>query len=257
MKSTLANILKQAVKPSRFRVMTGKVASRVFERISKTSHQDNLRWIESNVESYESYASKVDQALWLESKEVGEIIATRAEKVLSEIEHDLGGGAIHTFLYFIARYIQPNNVVETGVAAGFSSYSILQALEKNDHGELFSSDFPYFRLPNPEKYIGIIVPDNLRKNWTLLVEGDEKNLPIIIGKVESIDLVHYDSDKSYKGRKNALAMISNKLSANAIILMDDIQDNLHFHDMVKDMNREDWHIFEFKGKHVGMIGKLA
>jgi len=257
LKSTLKNILKQAANPSRFNVMAGKVTSRLFENNSKAKIQVNLSWIQENLECYETYASKINPAIWLESKAIGTDIAKRAEDVLREIEYDLGGGAIYTFLYFIIRFTQPLNVVETGVAAGFSSYAILAALEKNKKGKLYSSDFPYFRLPNPEKYIGVIVPEDLKKGWSLFIEGDEKNLPKILNKVDSINLFHYDSDKSYTGRKKALAMVSNKLSQAPIILMDDIQDNSHFHDMVKDMNREDWHIFEFKGKYVGMIGKLA
>ena len=45
---------------------------------------------------------------------------------------------------------------------------LLQAIEKNNVGKLFSSDFPYFRLENPEQYIGIVVPNDLKKNWRLL-----------------------------------------------------------------------------------------
>lgn len=257
MKSTLKNILKQATKPSRFNVMAGKVVSRLFENNSKTSIQTNLTWIKEGLECYETYASQINPAIWIESKAIGEDITKRSEDILRGIEYDLGGGGLYTFLYFIIRLTKPKNVVETGVAAGFSSYAILAALEQNKTGKLFSSDFPYFRLPNPEKYIGVIVPDELKKNWTLLIEGDEKNLPKIMNEVDSIDLFHYDSDKSYKGRKKALAMVSSKLSQTAIILMDDIQDNSHFHDMVMDIKREDWRIFEFKGKYVGMIGMLA
>jgi hypothetical protein len=35
--------------------------------------------------------------------------------------------------------------------AGFSSSAILTALKENGEGILYSSDFPYFRIKNPEK----------------------------------------------------------------------------------------------------------
>lgn len=257
MKSTLKNILKQASKPSRFSVMAGKVASRIMEVDSAADKQENLQWIQENLECYETYASNTNQTMWSESKSIGEEIEKRAEEVLREIEYDLGGGAIYTFLYFIVRITQPKTVVETGVAAGFSSYAILAALEKNKVGKLFSSDFPYFRLPNPEKYIGVIVPDELKENWSLYIEGDEKNLPKIINKVDSIDLFHYDSDKSNRGREYALGNVSRKFSDNAILLMDDIQDNTHFFNLIKNTKPVEWRIFEFSGKYVGMIGGIG
>lgn len=257
MKSTLKNIFTQAAKPSRFNVMAGKVISRIIESNSEADKQENLRWIKENLGCYETYASNINPGIWLESKTIGEEIATRAEDILREIEYDLGGGGIYTFLYFIARLTQPKNVVETGVAAGFSSYAILAALEKNKKGKLFSSDFPYFRLPNPEKYIGVVVPDELKKNWSLFIEGDEKNLPKIMHEVDTVDLFHYDSDKSNRGREYALSLVSEKLSENAVILMDDIQDNFHFCNLVKKINSEEWRIFEFNGKYVGMVGKLV
>ena len=96
-------------------------------------------------------------------------------KKLKKIKYDLGGGGFYPLLFFIVKYIKPNIVVETGVAAGFSSYAILKAIEENKKGRLYSSDFPYFRIPNPEKYIGIIVPEKLKKSWDLLIDGDNIN----------------------------------------------------------------------------------
>ena len=76
---------------------------------------------------------------------------------MENIQYNLGGGADYPLLYFLTRYLNPENVLETGVAAGFSSYAILSALQKNRKGTLYSSDFPYLRIKNPERYIGIVV----------------------------------------------------------------------------------------------------
>ena len=45
-------------------------------------------------------------------------------------------------LYSIIRYQKPISVVETGVASGASSYSILQAMKRNGFGKLYSIDLP-------------------------------------------------------------------------------------------------------------------
>lgn len=128
----------------------------------------------------------------------------------------------------MARYYKPQVIVETGVAAGFSSQAFLSALEENGNGKLYSSDFPYFRLEDSEQYIGVLVEARLRVNWQLYVQGDEINLKAILPQVKQIDLFHYDSDKRYKGRNAAQALVKPKLSANAVLIMDDIQDNAFF-----------------------------
>ena len=85
-----------------------------------------------------------------------DVLKNDANKILSEIQVDLGGGGNYYLLYFLVRKVNPKIVVETGVAAGWSSLSILRAFQKSGFGKLYSSDFPYFRLNKPEKYIGIV-----------------------------------------------------------------------------------------------------
>ena len=70
---------------------------------------------------------------------------------------------------------------------------------------------------------------------------------------KNIDLFHYDSDKSYSGRANALKSISSKISSKTIIIFDDIQNNLHFKDFVED-HKKDFYVFEFDGKFTGITG---
>src|SRR3712207_8827457 len=60
---------------------------------------------------------------------------------------------------------------------------------------LFRS-FPYFRIADPEKYVGYLVPDELKARWTLYTKGDRRNLPQILRPGRTLDLVHYDSDKT-------------------------------------------------------------
>ena len=52
-------------------------------------------------------------------------------KKLSKLEVSLGGGGNYILLYFLIIKFKPQNVVETGVAAGWSSLFILRALKKN------------------------------------------------------------------------------------------------------------------------------
>ena len=49
-----------------------------------------------------------------------------------------------------------------------------------------------------------------KDNWFLDIRGDDVALPEIVKKLDNntIDLFHYDSDKSYSGRVNALKILS-------------------------------------------------
>lgn len=251
----IKNVLNQALKPSRLSTMLRKVYARLFDVRSSLSKEENLEWIQSRCLEFSEYASKIDPELWKETEEVSQIIARKSQDILSEIGIKLGGAGFYPALYFITRYTKPDCIVETGVAAGFSSYAFLYAIGKNRKGSLYSSDFPYFRISNPEKYIGIVVDPALKSNWNLYIEGDVINLSKISKKVEHIDIFHYDSDKSYSGRMNALSIIGGKMDEASIILMDDIQNNSHFHDLVSRRNLN-YCIFEFQSKYIGLIGKL-
>ena len=94
-----------------------------------------------------------------------------------------------------------------------------------------------------------------KDNWFLDIRGDDIALPEIVKKLDNntIDLFHYDSDKSYSGRVNALRILSSKINSKTIIIFDDIQNNLHFKEFVKKNNKE-FSVYEFEGKFIGITG---
>jgi predicted O-methyltransferase YrrM len=254
--NNIKNILAQAYKPGRFSVMSKKVFKRLFDSSGKHSQAENMAWLKSHCSNFEDVAQRLDANLWQESTQYAVELEKHAEVLLKEIEFELGGGGGYPFLYFITRYLKPEIVVETGVAAGFSSHAFLSAIAANKAGSLYSSDFPYFRLPRPERYIGIVVQESLKSNWSLYLEGDEVNLSKIFQQVNKVDIFHYDSDKSYSGRAFAMSKAKSKISRSGVILMDDIQDNSYFYDYIEREQPESWHVFEFRGKYIGLIGDL-
>jgi predicted O-methyltransferase YrrM len=243
-------------RPSRLAVLLKKAWRRVTDRGGSISPQENLAWITSNCQDFPELARGIDPELWRQAEAVGAGIKERARQLLTDPGLPLGGGGYYPMLYFIARLLRPGCVVETGVAAGFTSQAFLTALSDNGKGKLYSSDFPYFRLPDPEKYIGILVEDRLRNRWELYKEGDARNLPRILAKTALVDLFHYDSDKSYAGRSSAISRVAGKMAPHGIMIMDDIQDNSFFHDYVTRQRLSCWRIFAFEGKYIGVIGRL-
>tara|TARA_B100001093_G_scaffold499834_1_gene549529 strand:- start:931 stop:1704 length:774 start_codon:yes stop_codon:yes gene_type:complete len=249
----IKNIFIQAVKPKRFFVMLKKVFLRFFDENNSIPNYQNIKWLESNYISFEKFAKKLDKDLWSKSIGISNKIHEDSKFKLNNLKYDLGGGGFYPLIFFIVKYTKPKVIVETGVAAGFSSYAILKAIDENKYGRLYSSDFPYFRMPKPERFIGIIIPEYLKKYWELYIEGDDINLPIISKKINNIDVFHYDSDKSYFGRKNSLVSLKKNINSDTIIIMDDIQDNSFFYDYVMKLDNSTWYIFKFEGKYIGVV----
>ena len=247
------NILNAALFKGQWRIMISKLFKRFFDNKSSMDESALNAWFEDNQADIASFCASLDVDLWEQIQTDIKKINDNAQQALSHITLDLGGGGAYPLLYFLVRLIKPEIVVETGVAAGFSSYSILGALEKNKKGQLLSSDFPYFRIKNPEKYIGIVVPDSLKQRWELFIDGDENNIPLIVSKISKVDLLHYDSDKSYSGRNFVLNLLEDKITADTWLIFDDIQDNSHFYDFIHQKAISSWKVFSFEGKWVGLI----
>ena len=233
------------------------IIKKIFKRFEKDTSEEAEKWAKLNAkQTTEEFCKSIDISLFEEIKSDTILIEKEARDKLSKINISFGGRGNFILLYFLIRKFKLFNIVETGVAAGWTSLAILRALQKNGEGNLYSSDFPYFRLENPEKYIGYLAKDeNNKNNWFLDIRGDDKALPEITKQIgnENIDLFHYDSDKSYSGRSNALKLLASKLNSKTIIIFDDIQNNLHFKNLVE-KNKNDYFILEFQGKYLGIFG---
>jgi hypothetical protein len=244
----ILNILINTIHNRNFLVMVKKV----LKRFEIDSSLEANKWANENSISLDGYFNNINPIIWREAINACNQIELQGTETLNAIGHSLGGGGACSLIYFHCRIIKPKIVVETGVAAGWSSYAILESLKKNGQGQLYSSDFPYFRLKNPEQFIGCVVPETIRNNWYLDLRGDSIALPEICNKVQDIDIFHYDSDKSYSGRLFAIKKIQKKLSLNSIVIFDDIQDNLFFKNLVSYLNCE-YQVFAFEGKFVGQL----
>jgi hypothetical protein len=246
---SVKNIFINFIKPTNTRVIFLKMVHHWRLENSEAA----LAWAKENVRSTDDYFQNLDSQIWEESLLASREIVLHAKEIFSNIKLDLGGGGAYPILYFLTRKMNPKIIVETGVAAGWSSLSILTAIEKNgNNGKLFSSDFPLFRFSDPENVIGILVPEKLKKNWNLDIRGDDFALPQFIREIPSIDIFHYDSEKSYRGRQRAWDLVVNSLSNNAVVLFDDIQNNFHFRDLVQKL-KPDFCVFEFQGKYIGLF----
>jgi predicted O-methyltransferase YrrM len=247
----VVDVVRNATAKGHMGVVWHKVLARL-----RGEHRDvaAVAWCEAIAVS-ENPFPRVDAPLWTEADSVALALETDGEAALRALGFDVVGSGAHcALLYFLARWIQPATVLETGVAAGYSSAAILTAIERNGRGHLYSSDFPYLRIRDPARHIGCLVPDRLRRTWTLEVKGDRVNLPRLLAQAGEVGLFHYDSDKSYSGRKWAFARVIPRLASSAVVVIDDVQDNLFFRHWVESRALP-FVVLRFRNKFVGVAGR--
>lgn len=166
----------------------------------------------------------------------------------------MGGEGAINFVYDLVKNSKAKQLLETGVAYGWSSLAILLAIKDRPDTVLISNDMPYISMGNDD-YVGCIIPESLRTKWQLQRLPDIKGIPLALKKFNhSINLCHYDSDKSYTARMWASPLIWSALTPGGLFVADDINDNLAFKHFCNSVQRIPV-IIEHQGKYVGVIVK--
>lgn len=139
----------------------------------------------------------------------------------------LGGASNMNLIYTLCEALQATRVIETGVANGWSSLAILLSITRRKGASLHSIDLPYLKYQN-DPWVGIAVPEAFHSCWTLHRTADREGLPRALKALGTIDLAHYDSDKSPEGRAFAYPLLWEALRQDGILFSDDINDNFGF-----------------------------
>ncbi len=180
------------------------------------------------------------------------IYLNRKRILKSKIKY-YGGAADLNLIYNISSITRPKNILESGVALGWSSLAFLQAIKENKIGCLSSIDMPYMDK-NKVSYVGLAVPSELKKNWKLYKYPDRVILKSLIKKGIKFDIVHYDSDKSYYGRMWFYKKIWSHIRRGGFFISDDVKDNYAFIDFAKYVNKN-YYLIKSKKKFSGIIIK--
>jgi len=130
-------------------------------------------------------------------------------------------------LYIVCRIHKPEIVVETGVADGFSAAFILQALETNKKGHLYSIDLPNQagQILRDGKATGWLVPDILKKRWTLIFGSSKEELPQLLVRLRKIDIFFHDSEHTYGNMMFEFNTVRDYLDKKGLVISDDITDS--------------------------------
>jgi Methyltransferase domain len=131
-------------------------------------------------------------------------------------------------LWCLVRHLRPERVVETGVAHGVSSRCILEALDRNGTGHLWSIDLPPLTIPERRAEIGVAVPDDRRGRWTYVEGSSRRRLPELLDELGAVDLFVHDSWHSTRNTRWELTEAWSALDAGGAVLSDDIDANWGF-----------------------------
>lgn len=217
-------------------------------------HREKAReWAGHHASSYADALKKI--GIEGTAKGLHESVIKDGETRAAQAPVKMGGAGGVDLLYDLVRLTRASKVIESGVAYGWSSLAILHAFSMNGNGQLFSVDMPYPGRRN-EKFVGIVVPDRYRKNWTLVREPDRRGLKkAIYASGGEVDLCHYDSDKSWWGRAYGFPLMWDALRLGGVFVSDDIGDNLFFSEFVAEKGFP-FAVIEYQSKFIGIIRKL-
>lgn len=249
----LKTIIAYIKRPDLYPEFGRKIIKNIFNRKSAfRGKQRTQDWAASLATSQEKVITKL---FGITAQPFSEIfseeynIATQKEK---DCPIKMGGPGALDLIYYACEFTQAKNVVETGVAYGWSSLAALFSLEKRN-GILYSSDMPYLGQ-NGDQYVGCIIPENLKKFWKLFRQADKESLPKIFAETSVCDVVHYDSDKSYEGRTYAYEKLYEALRKGGVFISDDIGDNSAYQDFC-DKHSIKTEVIEYEGKYIGVFVK--
>lgn len=135
--------------------------------------------------------------------------------------------ALARAVWCLTAHLHATRVVETGVARGVTSRVILERLERNGAGRLWSIDLPPLD-PDLHRQIGAAVPERSKGPWTYLAGTSRRRLPRLLDAVGTIDLFVHDSLHTSRNLRFELEQAWPALRSGGAIVADDVERNAAF-----------------------------
>jgi hypothetical protein len=143
-----------------------------------------------------------------------------------------GDAGLLRAIWCLIRHMRPCRVVETGVAHGLTSRFILEGLEINGAGHLWSID----RQPRDRDLdceVGVAVGDRFPLRWTYIEGSSRRQLPKLLSRLGEIDMFIHDSLHSEHNVRFELDHAWPALRKGGAIVVDDIDLNRGFDDFTQ------------------------
>jgi hypothetical protein len=138
-----------------------------------------------------------------------------------------GDAGLVRAIWCLIRHTRPKRIVETGVAHGITSRCILEALDKNGNGHLWSID-----LPPVDRFwrgqVAAAVGNHCSDRWSYIEGSSRRRLPRLLSSLGEIDLFIHDSLHSERNVCFELDLAWTAMSANGALVVDDVDANWGF-----------------------------
>jgi hypothetical protein len=131
-------------------------------------------------------------------------------------------------VWCVARHLRPRKVVETGVARGITTRFLLEALERNGGGRLWSIDLPPLLDRKLRTQTAAALPERCRRHWHYVEGSSRRRLPQLLADVEEIDLFVHDSIHTGRNLRFELDCALAAIGASGAIVSDDVHMNAAF-----------------------------
>jgi hypothetical protein len=136
-----------------------------------------------------------------------------------------------------ALHQRPSVVVETGVARGVTSRIVLEALNRNERGHLWSIDLPHPLEKHLHAQIGAAVPNSHRTRWSYVEGSSRRRLPSLLRSLAQVDLFIHDSLHTARNTRFEMEQTLHVLASGGIMIVDDISGHQAFGNFARDFPR--------------------
>lgn len=130
-------------------------------------------------------------------------------------------------------HLRPAVVVETGVARGITSRIMLEALERNGEGGLWSVDLPHPFERDLRIQTGAAVPDGLRSRWSYVEGSSRRRLPRLLRDLGRVDVFVHDSLHTARNTRFEMERVGRVLTPGGVMFVDDISTHQGFADWTR------------------------
>jgi hypothetical protein len=138
-----------------------------------------------------------------------------------------GDAGLLRAIWCLVRHQKPKRLVETGVAHGLTSRVILEALERNSEGHLWSIDLPPLER-HWRKQVGVAVHGPCAARWSYIKGTSSRRLPGLLAGIGEIDLFIHDSLHSAHNVRFEMDRALEFLGPGKSMVIDDIDSNNGF-----------------------------
>jgi hypothetical protein len=154
-----------------------------------------------------------------------------------------GDAGLARAIWCLVRHLPAKKVVETGVAHGLTTRFILEALERNGNGHLWSVDHPPLEHVWRDQ-IGLAVGGRYPHRWSYLRGSSKRRLPGLLSKVGQIDLFIHDSLHSEHNVRFEMDVAWASLRPGGAMVVDDIDTNWGFRTFTQSLSGHQFMICE-------------